>query len=82
LQFVIGPPYPCAPGLSRRLSGKESACNAGDAGGIGSIPGFGRSPGVGNGYPFQYACLEKPMDRGALWATVHGISESWTRLSD
>ena len=43
------------------LSGKESACNAGV---LGSIPGWGRSPGVENGYPLQYSCLENPMDRG------------------
>jgi len=43
--------------------GKESACNAGDGG---SIPGWGRSPGEGNGDPLQYPCLENPMDRGAL----------------
>ena len=49
---------------------KVSACNAGD---LGSIPGLGRSPGEGNGNPFQYSCLEKPMDRGAWWAIVHGI---------
>ena len=42
--------------------GKESACNAGD---LSSIPGLGRSPGEGNGNPFQYSCLENPMDRGA-----------------
>ena len=48
---------------SRWLSGKESTCNAGDAG---SIPGSGRSPGGGNGNPLQYSCLENPMDRGAL----------------
>ena len=42
--------------------GKESACNAGDPG---LIPGSGRSPGEGNGYPLQYSCLENPMDRGA-----------------
>ena len=41
---------------------KESACNAGDSG---SIPGLGRSPGEGNGYPLQYSCLENSMDRGA-----------------
>ena len=58
--------------------GKESACNAGDAG---SIPGWGRSPGEGRGYPLQYACLEKSMDRGAWRATVHGITKSRTRLS-
>ena len=50
--------------------GKESACSAG---GLGSIPGSGRSPGEGNGNPLQYSCLENPMDRGAWWATVHGI---------
>ena len=48
---------------------KASACNEGD---LGSIPGSGRSPGEGNGNPLQYSCLENPMDRGALWATVHG----------
>ena len=59
--------------------GKASACNAGD---LGSIPGLGRSPGEGNGNPFQYSCLENPMDRGAWWATVHGVAKSRTRLSD
>ena len=48
--------------------GKESACNAGDPG---SIPGSGRSPGVGNGYPLQYSCLENSKDRGAWWTTVN-----------
>ena len=57
--------------LPRWLSGKESACRAGDAG---SIPGLGRSPGERNGNPFQYSCLGNPMDRGAWWATVHGVS--------
>ena len=51
--------------------GKESAWNAGD---LGSIPGSGRSPGEGNGNPLQYSCLENPMDRGAWWATVHGVT--------
>ena len=58
---------------------KVSACNAGD---LGSIPGSGRSPGEGNGNPLQYSCLENPMDGGAWWATVHGVAESRTRLSD
>ena len=53
---------------------KESTFNARDQG---SIPGSGRSHGEGNGYPFQYCCLENPMDRGAWWATVHGIAKSW-----
>ena len=50
------------------LEGKESACNAVDTG---LIPGLGRSPGEGNGSPFQYSCLENPRDRGAWWTTVH-----------
>ena len=53
--------------------GKESACNAGDRG---SIPGLGRSPGEGSGYPLQYSGLGNSMDRGAWQATVHGISDS------
>ena len=50
---------------------KESACNAGDPG---SISGSGRSPGEGNGNPLQYYFLENAMDRGAWWATVHGVA--------
>ena len=51
---------------------KESACNAGD---LASIPGLGRSPGEGNGNPFQYSCLEKSMNRGAWQAIIHGVSK-------
>jgi len=47
---------------------KESTCNAGD---LGEILGFGRSPGEGNGNPLQYSCLRNPMDRGAWWTTVY-----------
>ena len=65
-------------GLPRWLSSKEPACNAGDAGDMGSIPGLGRDPGEGNGYPLQYSCLENPMNRGAWWATVHRVTKSWT----
>ena len=54
--------------------GKESACHAGS---LDSIPGLGRSPGEGNGNPLQYSCLENPMDKGALWATV---TQSRTQL--
>ena len=61
--------------LPRRLSDKESTCSAGDSS---SIPGLGRSPVGGNGNPLQYSCLENPMDRGAWWATVHGVAESDT----
>ena len=52
-----------------------------NAGGMGSIPGSGRSPGGGNGNPLQYSCLGNPMDRGAWWATAHGVTASWTQLS-
>ena len=45
-----------------------------------SIPGSGRSLGEGNGNPLQYSCLENPMDRGASWASVHGVQKSRTRL--
>ena len=58
---------------------KESACKARDPG---SIPGSGRSPGEGNDYPLQYFCLQNSMDRGAWWATVHGVAKTWTQLSD
>ena len=54
---------------------KESAYNAEDPG---LIPGLRRSPGEGNGYPFQYSCLENSMDRGAWWATAHGVAKSPT----
>ena len=53
--------------------GKESACNAGDAGDVGSIPALGRSPGGGHGSPLQYSCLENPMDRGAWRAALHEV---------
>ena len=62
-------------------SGKESACNAGYTGDLGSIPGLRRSPGGGHGNPLQYSCLEDPMDGGAWWAKVHGVTKSWMRLS-
>ena len=52
--------------------GKESACNARD---LGLLPGWGRSPGEGNGYPLQYSCLEEPLDRGVWWAIIHGVTE-------
>ena len=61
---------------------KEPTCNVGDTGGVDSIPGSGRSPGGGNGNPLQYSCLEHPMDRGAWWAKVHGVTKSQTQLSD
>ena len=52
-----------------------------NAGGLGSIPGLGRSPGGGHGNPLQYPCLENPMDGGARRAVVHGVTQSGPRLS-
>ena len=72
-------PTPVFLGFPCGSADKESACSAGD---LGLIPGLGRSPGEGKGYPLQYFGLENPMDRGAWWATVHGVIESWTRLSN
>ena len=54
---------------------KTLPANAGDAEDLGSIPGSGRSPGEGNGNPFQYSCLENSMDREALWGTIHGVAK-------
>ena len=59
---------------------KNPPANAGDVRDVGSVPGSGRSPGGGHGNPLQYSYLENPMDRGAWWATVHGVAKSWTRL--
>ena len=67
-------------GFTGGSAGKESACNAGDPG---SMPGLRRSPGEGNGNPFQYSCLESPMDRGAWQATSSPWGcKSKTQLSD
>ena len=55
---------------------KDTPVNAGDSRDVGSIPGLGRSPGLGNGNPLQYSCQENSMDRGAWWATVHEVAES------
>ena len=68
--------FSLAKGFLGGASGKESTCNAGDSGDMGSIPGSGRPPGGGNGNPFQYSCLENPMDREAWWATVHRVTQS------
>ena len=63
-------------GISQGFPGssvvKNLPANSGDPG---SIPGLGRSPGEGNGNPLQYSCLGNPMDRGAWWATVHGVTK-------
>ena len=57
---------------------KNLPANVRDTGDVGPVPGLGRSPGVGNDNLFQYSHLENLMDRGAWWATVHGVAESWT----
>ena len=63
--------------ISLVLDGKESACNVGDTG---SIPGSGRSPGEGNGYPLQYSCLENSMERGTWRTEVHGVAKTSPRI--
>jgi len=60
------------------LEVKNLPANAGDIRDAGSIPGSGRSPGIGHGNPLRYSCLENPVDRGAWWATGHRLTESWT----
>ena len=55
---------------------KNQPASAGDVKDVGSIPESGRSPGGGHGNPLQYSCLENPMDRGAWWATGHGVAQS------
>ena len=77
--FFVDKYYCQLHGLPWWLSGKEYACNAGDQG---SISGSGRSPGEENGNPLQYSCLGNPMDRGAWWATIHGVAEELDTLSD
>ena len=68
--------------LSRWHSGKESACQRRRGKRLGEIPRWGRSPGGGNDSILQYSCLENPMDRGAWWANVHGVTKSQISLSD
>ena len=68
-------------GFAGSSNGKESTCNSGD---LGLIPGLGRSPGKGNGYPLQYSCLENPMDRSLVGYKVHRghkVSDMTERLS-
>ena len=60
---------------------KNLPANAGDVRDVDLIPGWGRCPEEGYDYPLQYSCLVNPMDRGAWWATVHGITKSQTQLS-
>ena len=62
------------------LAVKNLPANAGDIRDVSLIPGVGGPPGVGNGNPLQYSCLENPMDRGAWQATVHRVAKCRTRL--
>ena len=66
---------PVEKGFPGTSDGKESACNVGDPG---SVPGYRRSLGEGNGNLLQYSCLENPMDRGAWQAKIHGVAKSQT----
>ena len=66
------------PASKLTLGVKNPTADAGDLREVGLMPGLGRSPGGGHGNPLQNACLEKPMDRGAWRATVHGVTKSWT----
>ena len=63
------------PGLPGGSVVKNPLASAGDAGDKSSIPGSGRSPGVKTGNPVQYSCLENPMEGGAWWAPVHGVTK-------
>ena len=80
LTHVDSDPTPNVSGLPQWLTGKESACKAGNTGVAGSILGSGRSPGGGHGNSLQYSPLENPKDRGAWRATVHRVAKSWTQL--
>ena len=66
--------------LPRWQRGKNPPPSVGDAGDPGSVPGAGRPPGGGDGSPLQDCCLENSTGRGAWWAAVHGVAESWARL--
>ena len=61
---------------------KNLPANAGDTRDVGSVLRSGKSPGGGNGNPLQYSCLENSMDRGAWWATAHGVAKSQTKLTN
>ena len=74
--------YSTASGFPRGSVVKESACNAGDTGVAVSITGSGRFPGGGNGNPLQCSCLGNPVDRGAWWATVHGIARNQAEATE
>ena len=72
LHFLFSPLF----GLAGGASGKESTSQCRRHRDVDSIPGSGRSPGGGHGNPFQYSCLEDPVDPGAWWATVHEVTKA------
>ena len=74
----LGRPYPHFWASQVALVVKNPHAKAGDTGNVGSTPGSGRSPGEGHGSPLQYFWLEESMERGAWWATVHGVAKSQT----
>ena len=61
---------------------KNPPARAGDVRDVDSVPGSGRSPGGGDDNLLQSSCLENPVDRGAWWATVHGVTKSWIQLTE
>ena len=73
--------WPGAFQVAQEPPGKNPPANTGAPRDVGLIPGLERSPGEENGNPFQYSCLENPMDRGPWQATVQGVTKSWTLLS-
>ena len=68
-------------GFPGELLVKNLPTGVGDTVDTSSLPGLGTCPGGGNGNPFQYSCLNDPINRGVWWARVHGLTKSWTRLS-
>ena len=72
----------CTMGFLVELVVKNLPASAGDRRDLDLSPGSGKFPGVGNGNPLQYSCLENSMDRGAWQAIVHGVTNSQTKLSD
>ena len=69
----------CVKGFPGDSAVKNPLVNAGD---MGLVPGSGRSSGEGNDYPLQCSCLGNPMDKGDWWASVHGVTKSWTQFRD
>ena len=81
LMFSIEKPHPGTSWASQVVNVvKNTPANARDVRDMGLIPGSGGSPGAGHSNLLQCSCLENSMDRGAWWATVHGVTKSWTRL--